>query len=132
MRDQEAAVLARELATLRGAVESLRYQNECAVLEAATWAFDASQIIERRFRVPFAALAIVNHSAAQTLYVEAMPSRGQLITAAQAQGPGIFVVEAGKAAVFNTAGNTFTMYGGLSGELVEAQVFARPQSPAWR
>lgn len=133
MKDQEAHVIARELGGVHGRLDELGKVMQvlkAPVIESGSWIYDASGIITRAYEHPFKAIAVENQTAT-AIVVVAGPSAGQAPAAAQAQGPGVFTLAAGAAAVYNVSAYAVTLYGTAGGSAV-LQVFSCVQPCAWR
>lgn len=118
------AYLAESRRHLDQITRAIRDNGRPAVLETATITIPAAGYVERSYRVPYAAVAALNTSAAQVT-----------ITSAAAQnsvpggGQGMQVVPALAFLAFNMSGQTITFYG-TSGAVISYQVLVNRIQPS--
>lgn len=95
------------------------------VLAVETWQFDPAGIITRSWHVPYAAVAVDNHSTQPITATSGPPA-----ASAPSSGQGVAVLPGSSAAVCELAGRTLTLYG-TPGDSVTLQVFTDTQPPAY-
>ncbi|MFL6144514.1 MAG: hypothetical protein ACJ72N_21960 [Labedaea sp.] len=95
------------------------------VLGAELVVIPTAGVVSRDFSVPFASVAVLNHSTA-TITVAAHAPQGN----APPSGPGVHLVGPGAAEVINLTGPVWTIYG-PAGAQVSVSTFAKPQPPGF-
>lgn len=129
MRGEQADALARCMASidegLRQITAHMRQRRERCTLAVETWVIPANGVLTRDWATPYASVTVANQGAQPMTVVSGTPG-----DVAPVNGPGAAVVMAGKAAAWNLAGYTLTIYG-TAGDRVTLSVSTAEQPPAF-
>lgn len=131
MRREDSAALGQCLVSIEQGLgtitEHMRIRGTSCTLAVETWFIPPSGALSRDWAVPFASVAVANHSSTDPVTV--ISGTGQNVP--PTSGPGMAYIRALGAAAWNLSGYSLTIYG-KAGELVTLSVFTREQPPAWR
>lgn len=93
------------------------------VISAQSWTLDVNGQATAQYRVPFQCLVVDSQSA------HALVIANQPLSEVPGTGPGVGFVRVGGTTVWNANGYTWSVYGGVQGEVITVTAYANPQQP---